>query len=226
MTAMARAQLIETHLPLVRALALRFARRGEPLDDLVQAGAVGLIRAVDRYEAGLGNSFEAYAVPTITGEIKRHLRDHCATVRVPRRAYEERARIERTRLELEARTGRAARPADIARAAGVPLADVYVALDPPRVEPLQEADGDGTPADPIGELDDRLALAAALRSLPLRERRILLLAFYGERSQRSIADALGLSQIHVSRLLRSALARLRAALDEGAGPVAGRAREA
>ena len=224
MAALARAELIETHLPLVRALALRFARRGEPLDDLVQAGAVGLIRAADRYEAGLGSSFEAYAVPTITGEIKRHLRDRCDTVRIPRRVYEERARIQRSRLELEARIGRAASMAEIARAAGVPLAAVAGALESPRPEPLE--DGDGVPADPIGALDDRLALAAALRALPLRERRILLLAFYGERSQRRIAGDLGLSQIHVSRLLRSALARLRAALDEGGAPVAGPAREA
>jgi RNA polymerase sigma-B factor len=218
MTARARAELIEAHLPLVRALALRFARGGEPLDDLVQAGAVGLIRAVDRYDADRG-PFEAYAVPSITGEIRRHLRDRCATVRIPRRAFEERARIRRARLELEARTGRAATVAEIARVAGVAPADVVDALDLPRVEPLEE--GDGTPADPIGELDDRLALAAAFRSLPLRERRILLLAFYGERSQRHIAGDLGMSQIHVSRLLRSALDRLRAALDEGAGPVAG-----
>jgi RNA polymerase sigma-B factor len=224
MAALARAELIETHLPLVKTLALRFARRGEPLDDLVQAGAVGLICAADRYEAGRGASFEAYAVPTITGEIKRHLRDRSDTVRIPRRAYEERVRIQRTRLELEARIGRAAGMAEIARAAGVPLDAVVGALASPHTEPLE--DGDGVPADPIAALDDRLALAAALRSLPLRERRILLLAFYGERSQRRIAGDLGLSQIHVSRLLRSALARLRIALDEGVAPVAGPAREA
>jgi RNA polymerase sigma-B factor len=224
MAAVPRAELIEMHLPLVRTLALRFARRGEPLDDLVQAGTVGLIRAVDRYDAARGSSFEAYAVPTITGEIRRHLRDRCATVRIPRRAFEERARIQRARIELEARTGRAATLPEIARAAGVPIADVAGALDLPRVEPLQ--DGDGTSVDPIGALHDRLALAAAFRSLPLRERRILLLAFYGERSQRHIAGDLGLSQIHVSRLLRSALGRLRAALDDGAGAVAGPATKA
>ena len=133
-------------------------------------------------------------------------------------------RIQRTQLELEARIGRAAGMAEIARAAGVPLDAVVGALESPHTEPLE--DGDGVPADPIAALDDRLALAAALRSLPLRERRILLLAFYGERSQRRIAGDLGLSQIHVSRLLRSALARLRAALDEGGAPVAGSTREA
>jgi RNA polymerase sigma-B factor len=220
----AREQLIETHLPLVRAVALRFARRGEPLDDLVQAGAVGLIRAVDRYEAGRGSSFEAYAVPTISGEIRRHLRDRCATVRIPRRAYEDRSRIELARLELESRTGRPAQTAEVARAAGVPAAAVIHVLGLPLTQPLDEEAG--SPIDPIGELHDRLALAAALRRLPQRERRVLLLAFYGERSQRRIAVDLGLSQVHVSRLLRSALARLRAGLEEGAESVAAAAPEA
>jgi RNA polymerase sigma-B factor len=225
MTATARAQLIETHLPLVRALALRFARRGEPLDDLVQAGAIGLIHAVDRYDASRGCSFEAYAVPTITGEIRRHLRDGCAIVRIPRRASEEHARVNRARMELAARTGRNPSPPELARAAAVPLATVASALEPPRVEPLHDGHRNAVPADPIGELDERMALAAALRALPVRERRILLLAYYGERSQRRIAEDLGLSQVHVSRLLRSALAGVRAALDEG-GPVAGPVGEA
>jgi RNA polymerase sigma-B factor len=210
-TALARRRTIESHLPLVRSLALRFARRGEPLDDLIQAGCIGLIHAVDRYDPWRG-PFEAYAIPTITGEIRRHLRDACATVRVPRRATEEYARVYRVQAQLEARAGRPPTAPELARAAGLPLATVIGALEPPRHEPL--ADDDGAPADPIAALDDRLALLAAVRSLPVRERRILLLSFYGERSQRGIADDVGLSQIHVSRLLRGALERLRAALDE------------
>jgi RNA polymerase sigma-B factor len=225
MTAADRAELIEAHLPLVRTLALRFARRGEPLDDLVQAGAIGLIHAVDRYDPSRGNAFEAYAVPTITGEIRRHLRDRCAPVRIPRRAFEEHARIQRTQLELAALNGRQPSMSEIARAARVPLADVAAALDPPRVEPLDDRDDELAPEDPIGELHERLALASALRALPLRERRILLLSFYGERSQRRIADDMGLSQIHVSRLLRAALARLRSTLEDGVA-VARPAREA
>jgi RNA polymerase sigma-B factor len=221
----ARSQQIEAHLPLVRALALRFARRGEPLDDLIQAGSIGLIHAVDRYDPRRGHSFEAYAVPTITGEMRRHLRDACAAVRIPRRAAEEHALVRRTLVELEARTGRTPTAAELARAAAVSPRAVAVALDPPRVEPLPDPDRDGPRTDPISELDDRLALDAALRALPLRERRILLLSFYGDRSQRCIADDVGLSQIHVSRLLRGALARLRAALEEGA-PVAGPVAEA
>jgi RNA polymerase sigma-B factor len=181
MTADARNRLIETHLPLVRALARRFAWRGEPLDDLIQVGCIGLIHAVDRYDPGRG-SFEAYAVPTINGEIRRHLRDRATLVRVP--------------------------------------AGAAVAV---RIEPLEE--GDGPPADPIAAVIDRISLAAALRTLPLHERRIVLLGFYGERTQRRIADDVGLSQIHVSRLMRHALERLRPALEDSR-PVAGPAAEA
>jgi RNA polymerase sigma-B factor len=169
-----RRSRIEAHLPLVRALALRFARRGEPLDDLVQAGCIGLIHAVDRHDPARG-AFEAYAVPTITGEIQRHLRDRGSLVRVPARVIAE--------------VGR------------------------PRLAPLGE--DDGPPADPIGAVEERLALAAALRTLPLHERRILILWLYGERTQRAIAHEVGVSQIQVSRLLRQALERLRVHLDDG-----------
>jgi RNA polymerase sigma-B factor len=172
MTTIARDLLIERHLPLVRALARRFAWGDEPLDDLIQAGCIGLIHAVDRYDPARG-PFEAYAVPTITGEIRRHLRDRCALLRVP--------------------------------------TDAAAAV---RIQPLE--DGDGPPADPIPGVMDRLALTAALRTLPLNERRIVLLSFYGERTQRRIADDVGLSQIHVSRLMRRALERLRPVLDAGA----------
>ena len=180
-TPLPRDRQIEAYLPLVRALARRFAWRGEPLDDLVQAGCIGLINAVDRYDPARG-PFEAYAMPTITGEIRRHLRDRSALLRVP--------------------------------------ADAAVAV---RIQPLEE--DDGPPADPIAGVIDRVALTAALRTLPLHERRIVLLSFYGERSQRRIADDVGLSQIHVSRLLRRGLVRLRRSLEEGA-PVARPAGEA
>lgn len=158
----------------MRALALRFARRGEPLDDLVQAGCIGLIHAVDRHDPALG-TFEAYAVPTITGEIQRHLRDRGSLLRVPAGAIADGGR--------------------------------------PRLDPL--GDDDGPPADPIAAVDARLTLAAALRTLPLHERRVVVLWLYGERTQRSIATEVGVSQIHVSRLLRRAFERLRADLDDG-----------
>jgi RNA polymerase sigma-B factor len=175
MTSLPRDRQIETYLPLVRALARRFAWRGEPLDDLIQAGCIGLINAVDRYDPSRG-PFEAYAVPTITGEIRRHLRDRAPLLRVP---------------------------------AGAAIAV--------RIEPLE--DDDGPPADPIAGVIDRLALTAALRTLPQHERRIVLLSFYGERTQRRIAADVGLSQIHVSRHLRRALVRLRPVLEDAA-PVA------
>jgi RNA polymerase sigma-B factor len=181
MTTPARNRQIEAHLPLVRALARRFAWHGEPLDDLIQVGCIGLIHAVDRYDPARG-PFMAFAVPTINGEIRRHLRDRGALMRVP---------------------------------AGAPAA--------PRIDQL--GDDDGPPADPIAGVDERLALTAALRTLPMHERRIVLLGFYGERTQRRIADDVGLSQIHVSRLMRGALERMRPALDDGR-PVAGPAGEA
>jgi RNA polymerase sigma-B factor len=169
-----RARRIEAHLPLVRTLALRFARRGEPLDDLVQAGCIGLIHAVDRHDPARG-AFEAYAVPTITGEIRRHLRDRGSVLRVPPAVLAESGR--------------------------------------PRLDPL--GDDDGPRADPIAAVDARLTVAAALRTLPWHERRVVLLWLYGERSQRSIAAEVGISQIHVSRLLRRGLERLRRQLEDG-----------
>jgi RNA polymerase sigma-B factor len=174
-----RRRRIEANLPLVRALAQRFARRGgEPLDDLVQAGCIGLIHAVDRFDPGRG-AFEAFAVPTITGEIRNHLRDRGGVIRAP--------------------AGRR-----------------------PQIAPI--AEDDAPLADPIPGTEDRIAVAAALRTLPLHERRVVVLWLYGGRSQRRIAAEVGLSQIHVSRLLRRALERLRPALDDG--PVAGPPAEA
>jgi RNA polymerase sigma-B factor len=173
----ARRREIERHVPLVRALARGYARGAEPYDDLVQAGCLGLIAAVDRWDAARGSSFEAYAVPTIHGAIRHHLRDRAPGGRAPR-------------------TGAA-----------------------PVLTPLE----DDLPGreDPIAAADDRLALALALRRLPVRERRIVALAFYGDRSSRAIARDLGLSQVHVSRLLRSALARLEVCLAEPRHEVVG-----
>ena len=174
-----RRRRIEANLPLVRALAQRFARRGgEPLDDLVQAGCIGLIHAVDRFDPGRG-AFEAFAVPTITGEIANHLRDRGGVIRAP-------------------------------------------ADRRPQIAPI--AEDDAPLADPIPGTEDRIAVAAALRTLPLHERRVVVLWLYGGRTQRRIAAEVGLSQIHVSRLLRRALERLRPALDDG--PVAGPPAEA
>jgi RNA polymerase sigma-B factor len=168
-----RRRLIEHHLPLVRALAHRFRHSGEPLEDLVQVGAMGLIKAVDRYDRGFGSSFEAYLVPTVLGEIRRHLRDASQPVHVPR-----------------------------------PDRDSGVVV---RAVPLDEG---AATAAPDGA-DDRVLVEWLLRALPRHERRIVRLRYFADLSQRGIAGELGLSQVHVSRLLRSSLEHLREALGPG-----------
>ncbi len=170
----ARRRLIELHLPLVRALAHRFAYRGEQLDDLAQVGAVGLIKAVDRYDLARGSSFTAYAVPTIVGEIRRHLRDSAQPLRLPRRDGEARLVVRSVPLDDEAAFSR-----DTVAERGLEL-------------------GEG-----------RVLIQAGLRALPRRQRRIVQLHYFGNVSQRGIAGQLGLSQVHVSRLLQDSLGKLR-----------------
>ena len=174
----ARRQLIEAHLPLVRALASRFVRDGEQLEDLVQVGSVGLIKAVDRYDPRRGSSLTAYAVPTIVGEIRRHLRDGTQPLRIPR-----------------AQRG-------ISTVRAVPLdAAADIVRDAAAERRLE-----------LGE--ERLLLETGLRTLARRERRIVQLRFFGGLSQRRIAAELGLSQVHVSRLLRESLGKLRAEIGQ------------
>ena len=170
----ARRKLIEQHLPLVRVLARRFVRHGEQLDDLVQIGAVGLIKAVDRYDPGRGSSLTAYAVPTIVGEIRRHLRDSTQPLRVPR-ARREDGPVRSVPLDLEAEATR------------------------------------DTAAERRLELgEERILIERGLKTLARRERRIVGLRYFGGLSQRRIAAELGLSQVHVSRLLQQSLGKLRA----------------
>jgi RNA polymerase sigma-B factor len=169
-----RRALIETHLPLVRSVARRYAAAEEPFDDLVQIGSIGLIKAVDRFDAARGTELKSYAAAAIAGEIRHHLRDRCAPVRVPRRLQAEGLRV--TQVAMDA--GEPARPA----------------------------------ADPALEPHDRVALATALRALPRRQRQIVQLRFFADLSQAQIAAVVGLSQVHVSRLLRAALEELRAQL--------------
>jgi RNA polymerase sigma-B factor len=174
----ARRRLIEGQLPLVRALASRFVRDGEQLEDLVQVGSVGLIKAVDRYDPRRGSSLTAYAVPTIVGEIRRHLRDGTQPLRVPR-----------------AQRG----------------------LSPVRAVPLEAAEDlvSDAAAERRFELgEERLLLESGLRTLARRERRIVQLRYFGGLSQRRIAAELGLSQVHVSRLLRQSLGKLRAEIGQ------------
>ena len=174
----ARRRLIEQHLPLVRALASRFVYDGEQLEDLVQVGSVGLIKAVDRFDPRLGSSLRAYAIPTIVGEIRRHLRDGTQPLRVPR-AQRALGPVRAVPLELEADTAR-----DAAAERGLELGE------------------------------ERVLLASGLRTLARRERRIVHLRYYGGLSQRRIAAELGLSQVHVSRLLRQSLGKLRSEIGQ------------
>ena len=214
----ARAELTELFLPLVRMLARRFANRGEQHEDLVQVGTVGLLAAIDRFDADRNVEFFSFAAPTITGEIKNHLRDRTCVIRMPRRVHELAPSVRRRELELSAQLERPASAAELANDMGLPERDVYEVLAARSARmPLSLADpslGDGElasdrAADICDEVDQRLVIASTLRSLARRDRCILALRFVDELTQAEIADRLGISQAHVSRLIRSALAKLR-----------------
>jgi RNA polymerase sigma-B factor len=213
----ARRELIERHLPLVRSLVSRFAGRGEPLDDLVQVGAVGLIKAVDRFDPSRGVSLAAYAVPTIQGEIRRHLRDSAQPLRVPRARRELAVRVAERRDAFTAERGRPPTLAELAAATGRSVDEVGEALVPVRPVPLEACaasarDGAAERRLELGE--ERALIESGLRNLGRRERRIVRLRFFGGMSQRRIAAEVGLSQVHVSRLLRESLGTLRRELGQ------------
>jgi RNA polymerase sigma-B factor len=218
----ARERLIELQLPLVRALARRYAHCGERLEDLVQVGAIGLIEAIDRFDPAKGSDLASFAVPTITGEIKNHLRDRAALVRIPRRFGQLNVVLRAERRDLAARLSRAPTLSELARHAGIREDEVREALASELVRtpvPLPPAD-DGAESDPavlvddaFESADDRLLLAAGFRALDRRQRRILHLRFFAGMSQAEIAREVGLSQIQVSRVIRTSLERLRGALE-------------
>jgi RNA polymerase sigma-B factor len=223
-----RARAIEAWLPLVHHLARRFVNRGEQLDDLVQIGTVGLIKAVDRFDPARGVDFAGYAIPTITGEIKRHFRDRTWDVRVPRRLQELRLAITDANNELAQRLGRSATVTDIAAHLRVTEEDVLEGLEGARAynavslsTPVHHNDGVGELGDLLGAEDDdlrraelRAALGPALASLEPRERTILVLRFRDNLVQSQIAERIGVSQMHVSRLLARALGKLRQRLGD------------
>jgi RNA polymerase sigma-B factor len=224
----ARERLIEHYLPLVNVLARRFANRGEQLEDLVQVGTVGLIAAIDRFDLDRNVGFPSFAIPTIVGEIKNHLRDRTSAVRVPRRLHELAPSVRRCELELSARLERPASPTEVAMDMGLRESDVHEVLAAngsraplsidPGVGQTQLAIDDNA-SDVCDEIDERLVIAASLRALTRRDRCILGLRFIDELTQAEIADLLGISQTHVSRIIRSALAQLRHQLiDEAKQP--------
>jgi RNA polymerase sigma-B factor len=197
---------------LVRSVARRYARGGEPVDDLVQVGAIGLIKAVDRFEPDRGNELRTVAVPAIEGEIRHHLRDHAPLVRAPRPVRELATRVRSAQVELGAREGRLPTPAELAQAVGATEAEVVQALQ--SGAPAVPLEPEHAPVAPDDLADERALLAAGMSVLSARERRILELRYFEDRSQADIAREVGLSQAHVSRLIRRALERLRAAVVE------------
>jgi RNA polymerase sigma-B factor len=217
----ARTDAIEAHLPLVRSIARRYARSGEPLEDLVQVGTVGLIKAVDRYDPSRDRDLAALARPSIEGEIRHHLRDGGTGPHVARTDRELGARLRGLRATLTARLHREPTLAELADEAGVDAGDAARALaaDDAAQRPAALADDDAArlPAtrSDTDAAEARVLLAAGWDVLDERERRLLQLRYEEDRSQSEIARELGLSQAHVSRLLRAALERLRAEVAPG-----------
>ena len=210
------ARAVDPRLPPARALGCtRLRSSGTDLDDLVQVGTIGLIKAVDRFDPTRGVDLAAFARPTVTGEIRRHLRDAVPTVRPPRRLHELNGRLRRLRRELGSRLGRPASISELAEAAGTSPheAGEASALDRGTTVPLDDVPAGA--GDPYAESEDRLFVTSCLDSLDERERRILELRFYGELSQREIARELGISQIHVSRLIERSLRTLQRRAERG-----------
>ncbi|WP_436536462.1 RNA polymerase sigma factor SigF [Actinoplanes sp. HUAS TT8] len=223
-----RDRAVEAWLPLARHLANRYANRGEPRDDLHQVAVIGLIKAVDRFEAGRGVEFTGFAIPTIVGELKRHFRDKTWSVRVPRRLQELRLAITAANSALSGTLGRSPTVADIAAHLQISEDEVIEGLEGARAYNSSSlntpvAEGGAELGETMGGVDAeyelaelRVTLGPALAELDERERKIVILRFYGNQTQSQIAEQVGVSQMHVSRLLTKALDKLRNHL----GPVA------
>jgi RNA polymerase sigma-B factor len=218
---LARERLIRQYMPLVKSLARRHSMRGELYEDLVQVGCIGLIKAVDRFDPDRRVEFGAFAIPNVAGEIKRYLRDRGWPIKVPRRLQELRPGLSRCSAELSARLERAPTIHEISEWSGVAEKEVAAALATERVQsPVSLSQpGADEPDDAYVDLEvldggyeqgeHRALLAAGFRSLDARERRVLALQFFAGLSQPQVAHEVGISQIHVSRLTRKALAKLR-----------------
>ncbi|MGW7293004.1 RNA polymerase sigma factor SigF [Streptomyces xiamenensis] len=220
-----RGALIEANVPLVRYAALRFHSRNEPMEDIVQVGTIGLIHAIDRFDLERGVQFPTFAMPTIVGEIRRYFRDSVRSVHVPRRLHELWAQVRAATEELTVALGRDPNPAEIAERLQIPEEDVLASLEAGsayRVSSLEAAqerdDGSAGLIERLGYEDPELAgvehralVRHLLVQLPEREQRILLLRYYRNLTQSQISAELGVSQMHVSRLLTRSFARLRSA---------------
>jgi RNA polymerase sigma-B factor len=227
----AREALVQRFLPLARQLARRYQRGGEPLDDLVQVASLGLLKAIDRFDPDRETAFSSFAVPTILGELKRHFRDKGWSVRVPRDLQELTVKVDRVGEQIGRGLGRAPTPTEIAEAIGVTAEQVLeareasaayraVSLDRPRDDEDEESSGI---ADAVGREDhgfsvaeDAATVERLMRVLTDREREVLRLRFEEDLTQSEIGAKVGVSQMHVSRLIRQSIARLREAAEERA----------
>ena len=220
----AREQLIEQYMSLVRSLARRYSYRGEQLEDLVQIGAIGLIKAIDRFDLDRGVELTTYATPNIIGEIKRHFRDKGWAVRVPRGLQELNVQLSRLVEQLTVQLSRSPTIPELAKAAGVEEEEVLEALESGRAYTTLSLSvggggGDDDDLDPLESLgteehqyevsEDRAVLAPGFKVLDERERRILQLRFFEGLTQSQIAQQVGISQMHVSRLIRRSLEKIR-----------------
>lgn len=218
----ARKDLVRSHLPLVRAMARRYGGRGEEFEDLVQVGAVGLVKASGRFDPSRGVAFASFAAPAVEGEIRRHLEERGPGLRLPRETQRMTNELKRCQSELAAALGRTPTAAELAAALSADVAEVerLIIADLARNPiAISAGDADGEPASDTESTDEseaRVLLAEGLRALEDRERRIVFLRFHADMTERQIARTVGLSQAHVSRLLDGALTKLRAALTSAA----------
>jgi RNA polymerase sigma-B factor len=226
----AREQLIEQYMSLVRSLARRYSYRGEQLEDLVQIGAIGLIKAIDRFDLERGVELTTYATPNIIGEIKRHFRDKGWSVRVPRGLQELNVQLSRLVEQLTVQLARSPTIPELAKAAGVEEERVLEALESGRAYTSLSLSvgggggGDDDELDPLESLgteehqyeisEDRAVLAPGFKALDARERKILQLRFFDGLTQSQIAQQVGISQMHVSRLIRRSLEKIRETIAE------------
>ncbi|ARF79582.1 RNA polymerase sigma factor SigF [Kitasatospora aureofaciens] len=221
-----RDTLIELNLPLVRYASARFRSRNEPMEDIVQVGTIGLIKAIDRFDPERGVEFPTFAMPTVVGEIKRFFRDTSWSVRVPRRLQELRLALTKAGDDLSQRLDRSPTVAELAACLGVSEEDVVEGLAVGNAYTASSLDSSPGEEDSEGPLADRLgyedlalegveyreSLKPLLAKLPPRERRIIMLRFFGNLTQSQIGEEIGISQMHVSRLLTRTLTQLREGL--------------
>jgi RNA polymerase sigma-B factor len=224
----AREDLVHLHLPLVEHCARRFRNRGEPFEDLVQVGTIGLLKSIDRFEAARGVEFSTYATPTIIGEIKRYFRDKGWAIKVPRRLQELRMQITTTTAELTQSLGRSPTPRELAERIGCTVEEIIEGMESSNAYATLSLDATDDPDETGGSMLDALgiedpdlehvevreSIKPMLDQLDPREKRILVLRFFKNMTQTQIAEEIGISQMHVSRLLTRTLDQMRVAMQD------------